>query len=95
MKKICLRSSAEKYSDDHSVFNLYLCKFYDTGGMLQKSATLAKDINRLVCGHPLHLDLHCLQSSLSQYDVAWVIFFYFKLCRRNFYRFFFLCFNCQ
>ena len=73
MKKICLGSSAEKYSDDNSVINLYLCKFYDTGGMLQKSATLAKDINRLVhvCGHPLHLDLHCLQSSLSQYDVAW------------------------
>ena len=76
MKKIYLRSSAEKYSDDNSVFNLYLCKFYDTGGMLQKSATLAKDINRLVCEHPLHLDLHCLQSSLSQYDVAWAIFFY-------------------
>ena len=97
--KICLRSSAEKYSDDNSVFNLYLCKFYDTGGMLQKSATLAKDINRFVFGRPLLLDLHCLQSSLLQYDVAWVKFFlfiYFKLCRRNFYcLLFFLCFNCQ
>ena len=60
----------EKYSEDNSVFNLYLCQFYDTGGMLQKSATLANDINRLVCGHPLYLDLHCLQFSLSQYDVA-------------------------
>ena len=67
----------EKYSDDNSVFNLYLCQFYDTGGMLQKSATLANDINRFVCGHPLYLDLHCLQFSLSQYDVAWVNFCFF------------------
>ena len=64
----------EKYPDDNSIFNLYLCQFYDTGGVLQKSATLANDINKLVCGHPLHLDLHCLQSSLSLYDVAWVNF---------------------
>ena len=67
----------EKYSDDNSVFNLYLCQFYNMGGMLQKSATLANDINRLVCGHPLQLDLSSLQSSLSQYDVVWVIFFFF------------------
>ena len=60
----------EKYSDDNSIFKLYLCQFYDTGRMLPKSVTLAKDITRLVCGHPLHLDLHCLQSSLSQYDVG-------------------------
>ena len=62
--------------------------------MLQKSATLAKDINRLVCGHPLHLDLHCLQYCLSKYDVAWVnfcFFIYLKLCRRNFYRLHFFC----
>ena len=72
----------EKYSDDSSVFNLYLCQFYDMGGMFQKSVTIANDINRLVCGHRLHLDLQSLQSSLSQYDVAWVIFFFhLKLCR--------------
>ena len=46
----------EKHLDDNSVFNQYLCQFYDTE---------ANDINRLVCGHPLHLDLHYLQSSLS------------------------------
>ena len=55
----------QKYSDDNSAFNMYLCQFYDTGGILQKSATLANDINKLVCRHPLHLDLHCLQSSRS------------------------------
>ena len=48
----------QKYSDDNPVFNMYLCQFYDTGGILQKSATLANDINRLVCRHPLHLDQH-------------------------------------
>ena len=55
-------------------------------GMFQKSVTIANDINRLLCGQRLDLDLHCLQSSLSQYDVAWVNFFfiYLKLCRRNF-----------
>ena len=78
-KKNLFAKFIEKYSDDNSVFNLYLCQFYDTGGMLQKSATLDKDINRLVCGHPLHLDLHCLQSNLSQYDVAWVNFCFFYL----------------
>ena len=45
--------------------------------MFQKSMTIANDINRLSCGHRLYLDLHCLQSSLSQYDVAWVNFFFF------------------
>ena len=88
-----------KYLDDNSVFSLYLCQFYDTGAMLQKSVTLTNDINRLVCGHLLHLDLHCLQTCLSQYDVAWVnfcLFIYLKLCRRNFYHLlFFLCFNCK
>ena len=78
MEKNLFAKFIEKYSDDNSVFNLYLCQFYDTE---------ANDMNRLVCGHPLHLDLHCLQSSLSQYGVARVIFFiYLKLCRRNFYR---------
>ena len=64
-KKNLFAKFIQKYSDDNSVFNLYLCQFYDTGGILQKSATLANDINRLVCRHPLHLDLHCLQSSRS------------------------------
>ena len=27
----------------------------------------------------LNLDLHCLQSSLSKYDVAWVNFLFFYL----------------
>ena len=66
-----------KYSDDSSIFNLYLCQFY-MGGMFQKSVTIANDINGLVCGHRLHLGLHCLQSSLSQYDVVWVNFFLFS-----------------
>ena len=79
MKKNLFAKFIAKYSDDSSVCNLYLCQFYDMGGMFQKSVTIANDINRLVCGHRLHLDLHCLQSSLSQYDVAWVIFFFFFL----------------
>ena len=77
MKKKLFAKFIEKYSDDNFVFNPYLCQFYDMGGMLQKSATLANDINWLVCRHPLHLDLQFLKSSLSQYDVAWVIFFYY------------------
>ena len=79
----------QKYSDDNSVFNMYLCQFYDTGGILQKSATLANDINRLVCRHPLHLDLHCLQSSRSLGEFCF--FIYLKLCRRNFYHLLFFC----
>ena len=61
MKKNLFAKFIEKYSDDNSVFNLYLCQLYGTE---------ANDINGLVCGHPLHIDLHCLQSSLSQYGVA-------------------------
>ena len=79
----------EKYSDDNSVFNLL---------WHGRDASEANDTNRLVCGHLLHLYLHCLQSSLSQYDVALVNFcflFIWNFADVMFIVCFFLCFNCQ
>ena len=38
--------------------------------------THARETNRLVRGRFAHPHLHCLQSSLSQYDAAWVKFIF-------------------
>ena len=65
-----------RYSGDNFVLTCMKCQFYDTGGKLQLSVTHAKETNRFLRGRFPHPDLHCLQSSLSQYDAAWVKFIF-------------------